>query len=278
MKVIKKINNNVVICLDNNDCEVVAFGKGIGFQELPYELTDLSLIDRTFYSVNSMYLGMINEIPEAVFKIAVRIVDMAANYLDCELNSNAPFILSDHINFAIERMQKNIVIKNPMAYDIQFFYDKEMELGMLAVKMIKRELNVCLPKEEVSNIALHIVNAELASKEGPNDCDSDVIIDSITRLIERELGFRIEKEDFNYSRFVSHLNYLIKRKGMGLDNSEEIIQMYKNMKQEFPELNQCVNKIAFYIAKTLQWELSEEELLYLLLHVNRLYAREDCNR
>ena len=33
MRVLRTINNNVVICLDNNENEVVAFGKGIGFKK-----------------------------------------------------------------------------------------------------------------------------------------------------------------------------------------------------------------------------------------------------
>lgn len=46
MKVIKNINNNVSICVDDNNREVIAFGKGIGFKKPPYEL-ELSQIDRT---------------------------------------------------------------------------------------------------------------------------------------------------------------------------------------------------------------------------------------
>ena len=38
MKVIKNINNNVSICVDDNNREVIAFGKGIGFKKPPYEL------------------------------------------------------------------------------------------------------------------------------------------------------------------------------------------------------------------------------------------------
>ena len=45
MKVIKKINNNVALCLDGNQRELIAFGKGIGFKPIPYELTDLSVIE-----------------------------------------------------------------------------------------------------------------------------------------------------------------------------------------------------------------------------------------
>ena len=63
MTVVKKINNNVAICRDGSQRELVAFGKGIGFPPTPYELTDLSKIDRTFYNVNSSYIPLLAEIP-----------------------------------------------------------------------------------------------------------------------------------------------------------------------------------------------------------------------
>lgn len=37
MRVIKKINNNVALCLDSDNHELIAFGKGIGFPQIPYE-------------------------------------------------------------------------------------------------------------------------------------------------------------------------------------------------------------------------------------------------
>ena len=37
MKVIKNINNNISLCLDSRNNEVVAFGKGIGIPKPPYE-------------------------------------------------------------------------------------------------------------------------------------------------------------------------------------------------------------------------------------------------
>lgn len=52
MQVIKKINNNVALCRDNNDRELIAFGKGIGFPKMPYTISDMSSIDRTFYCVS----------------------------------------------------------------------------------------------------------------------------------------------------------------------------------------------------------------------------------
>lgn len=65
MKAIKRFNNNIVLCITNKGKEVVAFGKGLGFHEIPYEV-ELSKIERTFYSVKDEYLKMINDIPEDV--------------------------------------------------------------------------------------------------------------------------------------------------------------------------------------------------------------------
>ena len=55
MKVIKNINNNISLCLDSRNNEVVAFGKGIGFTKPPYDVP-LSKIDRTFYDVDEEQL------------------------------------------------------------------------------------------------------------------------------------------------------------------------------------------------------------------------------
>ena len=65
MKVIKNINNNVSLCLDSNNNEVVAFGKGIGFTKPPYEV-DLDKIQRTYYGIDPTYINMINDIPEDI--------------------------------------------------------------------------------------------------------------------------------------------------------------------------------------------------------------------
>lgn len=51
MLILKKINNNVALAASDDGREVVVFGKGIGFHEMPYELVDESLIQRKFYNV-----------------------------------------------------------------------------------------------------------------------------------------------------------------------------------------------------------------------------------
>ena len=69
MIVKKKINNNAAICIDSNQRELVAFGKGIGFPPTPYELTDLRKVERTFYNVSPQYVSLLNDIPYDIVQL-----------------------------------------------------------------------------------------------------------------------------------------------------------------------------------------------------------------
>lgn len=62
MKIVKKINNNVALAQDARGHELVVFGKGIGFPATPYELDDLSKIQRTFYDVGAKNLALLSRI------------------------------------------------------------------------------------------------------------------------------------------------------------------------------------------------------------------------
>jgi len=52
MKLLRKINNNAAVAQDNRGREMVVLGRGVGFHPMPYELTDLSVVYRTFYDVD----------------------------------------------------------------------------------------------------------------------------------------------------------------------------------------------------------------------------------
>ena len=103
MLVIRKINNNVALCRDSNGAELVAFGKGIGFPETPYELKDLSKIDVTFYNISEQYFDVLNEIPSEVMEFTARIADKIRISLPYELKPTFLLTLADHLAFCMER-------------------------------------------------------------------------------------------------------------------------------------------------------------------------------
>lgn len=278
MRVVKKINNNVAICIDDNDHELIAFGKGIGFYQTPYELNDLSQIHRTYYGINSQYYDLLANIPEEIFEIASKIVEYATLKIDKELNQNVVFTLADHIHFAIQRYNKNINLKMPISYDVQYFYDSEMLVGKKAVAFINKIKKIQLPKDEAVGIAIHFINAENPTQNFESELSDEVIIKEITKIIEEDFSLKIDKDGFNYSRFVSHMFYLLKRKNEKITITSQNQRLFNSMKNEFIETYNCIVHIKEYLKVKLNWDCSQEELLYIMLHINRLCIREDCNR
>lgn len=273
MKVIRNINNNVAVCLDDGNHEVVAFGRGIGFQKAPYEV-ELSMIDQTYYNLDSHYIALLDELPEDVMDAAFEIVNKGNAYLGVSLNKAFWFSLCDHINFAVENARKGLILSNPMTNEIQHLYEKEMLLGKWAVKHIEKKLSVKLPQTEEGSIALHFINAEQQSLQSQEKDDMEHFVDDISDIVESEMNIIIDRNDFSYARFVTHLKYLLKRSNKLDESISNNVRMYEEVCDSFPEIMGTIEKIKEYIAIQLNIEPSRDELLYLMIHVNRLCARD----
>lgn len=271
MRITKKINNNVALGVDPKGKEVVIFGKGIGFHEIPYELKDLSLISKTFYDIDPGYLELLSEIPEDIFNVSSKIVDYARSKVGCELNPSLAFMLADHINFGVIRLKKSIDITNPLTNDIKYLYKTEMEIGYKALDLIEEDLQIRFPKGEAASIALHIINAEGMQNDMNNTIKVTKILKEITKIVEESFDFKIDQDSIDYSRFVIHLKYFVQRVKEPKEKvSDSTKLLLKSIKAQFPDTYGCFKKIDSYLKKTLKWKYSEEDQLYLLVHINRI--------
>lgn len=271
MKITKKINTSAALALDSSGKEIIVFGKGIGFPSVPYELEDLSKIQRTFYEVEPAYYGLIATLPEKLLLACSEIVEQAEEELECELNSNLPFTLADHVNFAINRIHNGINLTSPISYDIRHLYPKETKMGELALSILEENCGVSLPKDEVINIALHFINAEVESSSIHGLMESLNTIEDIETIVEDVLEIRLNKESYNYSRFVTHIRYLMQRLSSGQQKDGEGKLMLRTLAREYPDVYTCALKIADYLNKEKHWICNDEEILYLMLHINRVH-------
>ncbi|MGN1343549.1 MAG: PRD domain-containing protein [Traorella sp.] len=271
MKLLKKINNNYALALDSNGEQVIVEGKGIGFQKMPCECHDLSCIAKTYYNTQSQSLELIQSISEEILSISSKIYTYAEESIVEKINPNLTFILADHIEFAIERYKKNIIFKLPLYYDIKQLFPIEMKIAEYAVDLINEELGIKLPNSEKVAIAMNIINSE--TEIGDKNSSEEELFNLITEYIENSFEISIDRDSFSYSRFISHLEYLIKRSKEKKTASQENIELYKNIKQALPQISQCVNGLQI-IFKQQGYYLNEEEKLYLMMHINRLCKRE----
>lgn len=278
MIVLKKINNNVAICEDSNHRELIAFGKGIGFPTTPYELTDLRKIERTFYNVSEQYISLLSDIPYEIVQFTAQQLLEAQDELPYDTNANLTLTLADHIAFAIERAQKGIYVRMPSIYELEMNYPAEVKIGKRMVSAIMREFSVTLPKNEAQGIAMHLINARGNSSlgENPNHSEQNYeeILQQTTRIIEQELGIRVRQDTFNYARFATHIQYLLKRAYEQKYIDSGNLQMYSQLRDEFGEISDCVEVICDYYKNTWSLELPEEEKVYLIMHINRVSSKE----
>lgn len=275
MKVIGRINTNAALAVDGSGKEVVILGKGVGFPQVPYELHDLSKIQRTFYEVDAKYLGLFESIPESVLIACAEIAERAEDDLSCTLNPNLPFTLADHLSFAMERVAAGIELTTPLAYDVNHLYPQEARLGSVALDILCDHTGVRLPGAEAVNVALHIINAEIEQGDIHNMSLTIKVIADVSALIEKNLSIRLDPESFHYSRFTMHLRYLIQRLISDKEPQEEGGAMLKSLALEYPDVYLCAKKISDYFDTKWGWTCNKEEVMYLMLHIGRLREKSE---
>ena len=281
MEVIKTINNNVAICRDSKGRELIAFGRGIGFGKVPYKIDDMKKVNRTFYDVKSDYLAMIKDLPMEVLELAAEVIDEAKMILPYELSPNAFLPLADHITFSIKRAKQGVHMKMPLSYEMKQLYPLEMRIAKDVIKAINRRFDIFLDESELTGIAMNLVNSGVIEKKiyqsSEIENDQDLILKKITLIIEDKFNILVDKESFNYARFSTHILYLLRRLDSKSPLNTENDELYIRASEEFKLASECVEDINQYLKDKYYCSLSNEEKLYLIMHINRVCAKEGCN-
>ena len=271
MRVEKKINNNVAVCTDGNGQELIALGRGIGFPKTPYELTDLSKIDMTFYRVSSQTVQMLTTISEDVIMVSSKIVQLAQTKLQNQFSTNVVFSLADHISFAIERIKKNEIFDFSLSYDIQHLYPKEYDVGLKALQYVKEDLKIIFPKAEATAIAMHFINAREVSSQNISKSNTDNTLNLIIGTIEDQFNIKIDKKSFAFNRFKIHLQYFLKRIVSNKQIHDEIsVQLIQDMMENNYQIFKCGKEIVAQLNEKYRTEITDDEMFYLMIYIQRI--------
>lgn len=275
MRVIKKINNNVAVCQDSNGQELIALGKGIGFPKTPYELTDLSKIDMTFYRVSSQTVALLQDIPSDVISISAQIVERAQQELPYSLSPNVIFSLADHINFAIERVKKNQVFDFSLTYDIAHLYPKEYKLGERAVNLLNKQLQANLPETEATAIAMHFINGSETLTQELTESINENLLKFVIQEIENTFNLKINRKSFAFNRFKVHFQYYLQRLKDNKQISGEVAPtLISDIKKNNPLVYKCGQDIVLEIDKQLHTQTTDDEMFYVMIYINRMINKQ----
>lgn len=279
--VIQKIyNNNIVLVMDKESKkELVLTGCGIGFQKKIGQDVDKSKIEKKFITEDEIFTNKIiklaKEVDENIFNISSKIIEYAQNYLNTELDEYIYASLTDHISFAFKRYEEKVEIKNDLLYEIRRIHKKEFEIGKWAIDYIEQKYNVKFKIDEAGFIAMHIVNANY--KESINESFlMTKIVKDILNIIRYYYSIEFEENDFNYDRLITHLKFFASRliKKEALENKDN--ELINIIKVQYNDAYNCSCKIKEFIENNHEYIVSEDEILYLTLHINRVISVIKC--
>ena len=274
MKIDKVINNNLIRAFDKNNKEVLVMGCGLGFKKKIGEEIDSDKIEKVYYledanSTNKL-VSLLSEIPLEVIQVCNEIISYAKYSLGKKINDNIYISLTDHINFALERAKQGVDFKNALIWEIKRFYNHEFLIGKEALQIIKKKLNVELPEDEAASIALHIVNAELNSSNMDETLDITKIIQNTLNIVKYHYNLELDEYSLHYERFITHLKFFAQRMFSGKEIEDEDTNLCEIMKVKYKMAYDCVEKIEKYIEKEYDHKLTEDEKMYLAVHINRI--------
>lgn len=275
MKFKQAFNNNVALAVDAYGNEVVVMGKAIGFQKKDGDELDEAKVEKSFFLGDSLQDGklmkVLKDIPIEIVLLTDKLIHLGEDILEKQMNKSILFTLSDHINCAIFRAKQGIDFGNPLQWEIKRLYLKEYRIGKQALDIIKNELHVELPQSEASLIALHFVNAAFDNGKMQEILQMTEVISHILNIVNDHFKIKLDEDSLNYSRFLTHLQYFILRQinkktiNISGDNS-----LFELINKSYPKSFNCVVKIKVYLHKEFNWEITDDEMGYLVLHIQRV--------
>ncbi|MEG0450694.1 MAG: PRD domain-containing protein [Lysinibacillus sp.] len=270
MKITKILNNNAVIMLDKGQ-EKIAVGAGIAFGKKRNDLVTLDKIEKIFIiKENDKLQQLLSRIPEEHFTISEEIITYAEEAIGSKLNERIHIVLTDHVSFAIERLQDGIQLNNKLLHEIRILYRKEFEIGLWAIRHIKEKCQVEMPEDEAAYIALHIHTMKLQGGDLHQTVRQTTIIRDMVQIIQKYLQIHLEEDDISYHRLITHLRFALTRlNNYELSTMDE--EMLVMIQKKFPFSYNCALEVAKEVEKLHGIELPNHELGYIAVHIERLY-------
>ncbi|MCI9304731.1 BglG family transcription antiterminator LicT [Clostridium sp.] len=274
MKIRKILNNNLVLANDWQGNEIIVKGRGIGFNKKRWDTIEEAVIEKIFTPENSKkskeLQSYLTSIPEDYLDFVQGYVDYIKNSYDIKLNNSIYVSLSDHLTGTIKRFNEGISINNLLLLDIKQLYKLEYKIGLDMLEKLNEKFNVNLPLDEAGFIALHFVNAQ--DSEGKKDgFQISHIVNEIMKIVKRYYASIVfDEESLYYQRFITHLKYFAQRFLHKELNYKEDAKLFEIIKNQYKEAYGCVKLIYLMMEDKYNYQLTEEEMLYLTMHIQSI--------
>lgn len=255
--------------------EMVLMGKGVGFSLKPGDTPDESKIDKIFRldskGIQNQFVKLVDDIPVNQLELTRKIIDFAEKDLNTRFDYSIFIGLADHISFAIKRAKEHDSLKNALLWEIKKFYRKEFQTAFKCLEIIEYYEGIRLSEDEASFIAMHFVNGQQSGDGVRDTVIATNVIQDILNIIKFHYKIDLDEESINYSRFITHIRFFLQR--INQPSVSEDDYLFEQIKTKYPDTFMCVLRVKKYLDQRLSIDLTNEEMLYFMLHIRRLTER-----
>ena len=152
-KIVKMLNNNSIMIIDDKEKSYVAIGNGLGFKYKINDYIDDKKIEKLFCDNSS---GLVNKLSESMqklnenyYQIVEKIFEYSEKQLKRKLDENLYLLLAEHISFTVVRIKSDITVSCPMEHEIKALYSLEYEVSRKIVIYLEKKLELKFPKSEI---------------------------------------------------------------------------------------------------------------------------------
>lgn len=271
----KILNNNVAIAVHPSYGETVVIGKGVGFNRKKGDVLPEDLADKMFVLKSEKeqenYKKLLPNIDEQMQASIIETIQHINSRVPGSLNEHIHVGLTDHLLFALNRVQNGMEMKNPFLIETITLYPFEYEVAKEVIEIMKEKTGIGLPEGEIGFITLHIHSA-VVNKELAEVNKFSQLVSHLVGIIEDQLDFKMDKESVDYIRLVRHLRFTIDRV-LADEKIDEPQKIAKLLKEEYPLCYNLAWKLIKIMQKKLMKPVYDAEAVYLTMHLQRLQTK-----
>nr|WP_213016905.1 PRD domain-containing protein [Desemzia sp. RIT 804] len=276
------IYNNNAILVNDAGKECVVIGNGIGFGIKGNKKIDESKIDKKFIIdekfTHDKFDTLMNEIEEKHIILTSKVIRQAEKDLSRQFDSSIYLFLADHVSYSINRNKKGQNLHNDLLWEIKKYYPREFAVAKRSLQLIERAENIRFNQyfdDEAAFITLHFINASSGDIHKNETVFTTKLISDILQIVEYFYGIKLDEQSINYDRFLTHIRYFVSRvfskEKQVIDENELLTQV----KFIYPKAYECSLRIKKHIDAQYDIKINNSELLYFVIHINRVTNREN---
>lgn len=267
--IIQKILNNSAVLVQEDDQEFIYIGPGIAFgKKAGMVFDDLKKVEKVFSLKQKAetFQRLLNHHTQEIAYVMDAVRILLETVPDVVLDENQLLAFCDHVAIMYERVLKNEPLLNPFLYETKALYKDSFQLALLLSNHLEELNGVVIPESETGYIALHIQSILQDKDRVAVECLNSIMA-QIKDLLEEDYHIDVDTREDEYGRFINHIKFLINRVFQKSQMQNDLRDM---ILRNYAPYREVAQKVANIIEAELHNTLSEDEIAFLMIHMNRL--------